>query len=129
MNRAEKLTLINRGIDLAEYLNDEYDYTDIDDLTEILSQLKVGIRQDPIHPDTDCVFRIDDKYLLFDEQDVFIIGDIDKATVIPYRDILLIIKATEDKNRIDFWNQLYYYKSTEEFILRDKIKVELQEIE
>ena len=121
MNRAEKLALINKGIELLNDLDSE--------LARILFQLEAGIRQDPVHPDTDCVFRIDDSYLLFDEQDIFIINDIDKATVIPYRDILLIIQATEDKNRVDFWNKLYYYKSTKEFILHDKIKVQLQEIE
>ena len=121
MNRAEKLALINKGIELLDDLDSE--------LAGILFQLDLEVRQDPIHPDTDCVFRIDDSWLEFDEQDIRIVKNIDKATVIPYRDILLIIKATEDKNRIDFWNKLYYYKSTEEFILRDKIKVQLQEIE
>ena len=121
MNRAEKLALINRGIGLLNDLDSE--------LAGILFQLELEIKQDPIHPDTDCVFNIDNKWLEFDEQDIRIVNDIDKATVIPYRDILLIIKATEDKNRIDFWNKLYYYKSTEEFILHDKIKVQLQEIE
>ena len=121
MNRAEKLILIGRGIELLEDFDSE--------LAGILYQLELEIKADPIHPDTDCVFKVDNKWLRFEDEDIVIVADIDRSTVIPYRDILLMIETSKNQNKIIFWNGLYYYKSTKEFILRDKVKVTIQEID